>query len=254
MPHHDAYGLYLADLDVTVVENSRSMQTTLRSMLANFGVRRIRTFDTGPEALTSMLADPPNVVITSWQMEPMSGARLISTMRSAEFPSLCRIPVITATAHATLSVIDRAFSVGANALLAKPLSSAVLRNRLEWLVRDAREMIEEDGRIVVDGIEHVLESRVRNSPLANAIMRASALEAMMRDRDDLAAGDEIDEPQVASEAEIRREELEKRAEERAGRRLQPKPDGKERQKKAKAKKSRRWHGWQIDRPKGSTAA
>lgn len=202
-----------------------------------------------------MLADPPNVVITSWQMEPMSGARLISTMRSAEFPSLCRIPVITATAHATLSVIDRAFSVGATALLAKPLSSAVLRNRLEWLVRDSREMIEEDGRIVIEGIEHVLESRVRNSPLANAIMRANALEALMRGREDQPADGEAEAPRVASEAEVRRDELERRAEERAAARLEARSEEKGRQKKAKAsRRSRRWHGWQIESSKGSTAA
>lgn len=258
MPHHDAFGLTMPELDIAIVENSRAMQTTLRSMLANFGVRRIRAYDTGPEALTAMLADPPCVVITSWLMAPMSGARLITTMRDPEFPSLCTIPVITATAHATLSVVDAAFSAGSTALLAKPLSSAALRNRLEWLIRDSREMVEEDGRIVIEGMEDVLETRVRNSPLANAIMRATALEAVMRGEMEAAGEPAVGKSRVGTEAELCADEEKMDAEARVAKRLRGmvKPEKTATQGKSgkTAKRARRWYGWEIDKPKGSTAA
>ncbi len=192
MSHHDAYGMKFADLDVAIVESNRVMQKTLRSMLAAFGLRRMRGYDTASEALSAMLPDPPSVVIAAWQLSGMNGEQLMRIMRDPEFPSLCRVPVIIVTGRTTLSVVDRAFSSGCTSLLSKPLSTAMLRSRLEWLVRDPRQMIEEDGRMVVAGMEAILETRVRNSPLAKAIERASALEAVVRD----ATGQppELDEP------------------------------------------------------------
>ncbi|MEZ5877039.1 MAG: hypothetical protein R3D43_04320 [Tepidamorphaceae bacterium] len=68
------------------------------------------------------------MVITAWNIDADERRKLIRTMRDPEF-SLCHVPVIVATAHATLSVIDTAFSVGCNALLArKPLSPQVLQS------------------------------------------------------------------------------------------------------------------------------
>lgn len=218
------------------------MQNTMRSMLATFGVRRVRSYDTGAEALTAMLADPPSVVITAWKMEPMDGARLLHTMRDANFPSLCTIPVIVATAHATLSVIDAAFSAGCNALLSKPLSPQVLHSRLEWLVRDDTMFVERNGRIEVEGMSGVLDARVRNSPLAISIRHASALEEAMRGAtepaQETAAGQgEADIPAPATE---------------------PEPETAEATKlvtvKPRRRRTRSWHGWDIDRAKGSTAA
>ena len=248
MPHHDAFGLSVADLDVAIVENSRAMQTTLRSMLATFGVRRIRAYDTASEALTSMLADPPSVVITAWNLTPMNGEKLIRTMRDPEFPSLCHVPVIVATAHATLSVIDSAFSAGCNALLAKPLSPNVLLSRLEWLVRDSCEMVEEEGRIIVSGMGDVLESRVRNSPLANSIKRANALEAVMRA--DSGEANDMEEQEAADAAEV----VEIAAKHELPRKPMSVDPRDARRAEVLKKRSRRWHGWKIENSKGSTVA
>lgn len=251
MPHHTAFGLPLAELDIAIVENSRAMQTTFRSMLATFGVHRIRSFDTGQEALTSMLADPPNVAIAAWQMTPMSGDRLIRTMRDPAFAMLCRIPIVTATAHATLGVVDRAFSAGSTALLSKPLSSTMLRNRLEWLVRDDRLMVEEGGRVVVEGMDEILETRVRNSPLAHSIMRATALEAVMRGTD-LDAGNHDTHADAGTGPQQHEEE--RRGKEEAEH-PEPTPETAARPKRRKAdRRVRRWHGWDIAGSRGSTAA
>ena len=253
MPHHDAFGLSVADLDIAIVENSRAMQTTLRSMLSTFGVRRIRAYDTASEALTSMLVDPPSVVITAWNITPMNGEKLIRTMRDPEFPSLCHVPVIVATAHATLSVIDTAFSVGCNALLAKPLSPQVLQKRLEWLVRDASELVSKDGRVVVSGMAEVLDTRVRNSPLANSIMRANALEAAMKATES-AAKDAVEKTKEQESAAASSVPAPDAAKEAASRKPSSGDSREDRRAAVAKKRARRWHGWKIDGGKGSTAA
>ena len=72
--------------------------------------------------------------------------------------------------------------------------------------------------MLVAGIEAVLEDRVRNSPLAKAIERAGALEAVVRD----ATGQP-----AASDAGM------------------PEDDD---------PRTRRWHGWNMDRERDWTAA
>ncbi|MFN0263323.1 PleD family two-component system response regulator [Tepidamorphus sp. 3E244] len=246
MPHHDAFGLHVSDLDVAVVENSRAMQATLRSMMSAMGVRRVRTYDTGTEALTAMLADPPSVVLTAWQMQPMDGGRFVRTMRDPEFPTLCYVPIIVATAHTTLSVIDAAFSAGCNALLAKPLSPKVLESRLDWLVRDPTRMENDNGRIIVRGMSQTLENRVRNSALARSIQRTDALAAVMREEE--TASTPAPETKPAAPPQPSAKEANERA---AAKAAAKKPANAQ---PAPKKRSRRWHGWDMGTPKGSTAA
>jgi two-component system chemotaxis response regulator CheY len=43
--HHRAFGRRIEEFDVVVVEDSRPMQTILRSILTACGIERLRVFD-----------------------------------------------------------------------------------------------------------------------------------------------------------------------------------------------------------------
>ncbi|WP_245566153.1 response regulator [Stappia stellulata] len=162
MTRHYAYGLDINDLDVVVVDDSKPMQTILRSTLLGFRVRRVRTFDTPEEALEVMRLDPPNMVITDWRMKPTSGIGLLRNIRQRKMAPLCFLPVVFVTAHGTRTLIDRILRDGAQNVVIKPISPSALFERLNWTLRDSRPLVlGENGRYVVDGVAESLDEKAR---------------------------------------------------------------------------------------------
>ncbi|MBO0346243.1 response regulator [Roseibium limicola] len=164
MKNHAAYGLAMEDLDVVVVDDSKPMQSILRSILMSFRVARVRVFDSVDEALSGMLAEPPNLILTDWRMAPTSGYQLLRLIRHRHMEPLCYVPLLFVTAHGTRALVDRALRAGAHHLLVKPVAPSTLFNRLRWLMADERPMIlEHSGFYNIRGINRVLDEQKERS-------------------------------------------------------------------------------------------
>jgi two-component system chemotaxis response regulator CheY len=171
MRHHAAYGLGFESLDVMIVEDSKVMQSILRSVFNSLKVGRLRVYGDGTDALAAMLSEPPNLIVTDWNMKPMSGYRLLKSIRSAGMTPLCRIPAIVVTAHATRSMVDKAMRVGAHHVVAKPFSPAALVARLESILADQRPMVLDEVRQTwrIEGVDRLIAA---NSAKLRAIHTA----------------------------------------------------------------------------------
>ncbi len=158
MTHHLAYGLAPQSLDIAVVEDSKPMQTVLRSILATMRPARIRVYDSAEAALSSMLQDPPNLIITDWRLGKISGYGLLRMIRQQHMQPLCLVPVIFVTAHATRMHVEKALRGGAQHLLVKPIAPARLQQCISWVLNDAREMeVDGDGNLEVVGVNRRLD-------------------------------------------------------------------------------------------------
>ncbi|MCV6548049.1 MAG: response regulator [Cohaesibacter sp.] len=166
MEHHSAYGLDLDSLDIVIVDDSRTVLTMIRSMISSLKVARVRTFDRGDLALQAMLHEPPNVILTDLVMSPMSGTQLLHLIRQQTMVPLCFVPVIVVTAHATQKRVAQLFQSGAHHVLAKPLSAAILQQRLVSLLSDSRLMDLAGDRYIISGMrETLLEKRTKIASL-----------------------------------------------------------------------------------------
>ncbi|PLX36716.1 MAG: response regulator [Hyphomicrobiales bacterium] len=158
MTHHLAYGLSTQDLDIVVVEDSKPMQTVMRSILAPMRPTRIRVYDSAESALQAMIQDPPNLIITDYRLGQVSGYGLLRTIRQQHMQPLSFVPVIFVTAHATRELVEKTLRGGAQHLLVKPLAPARLQQCIQWLLEDDRIMLsDEEGSIHVDGVERKLD-------------------------------------------------------------------------------------------------
>lgn len=170
-----AYGIELEDFDVVAVDENRWILTIIRSILTYYGVRRIRTFDAVDDALESILADHPNLVLTDWKMTPTSGYQLLRLLRHRSMGPLCTVPIGFISTYATRSLVERAYHAGAHLFMVKPFAPAELHKRMEWLTFDEQPFVlNESGfynllgrkklitkrREVVDPIERV---RIRHA-------------------------------------------------------------------------------------------
>jgi two-component system chemotaxis response regulator CheY len=150
MPRHRAYGLGLRDLDVVIIDDTKPMQSILRSILAAVHVARVRVFDNADAAMQAMLVEPPNLVLCDWRMRPTDGLGLVRAMRQRGRGALALVPVILITAYPTRTLVEAALAAGAHFVVAKPISPAVLIRRIQFVLGDGRQFgLLADGRTVV---------------------------------------------------------------------------------------------------------
>ncbi len=145
MPNHLAYLLPICALDVVVIDDNPSMLYILKTIINAFGVRQTRIFSDGESALQEMAASPPNIVITDWNMQPINGYRLIREMRREGNEELNLVPVIMLTGYATRNLVEECIEAGVQQFMSKPVSPKSLLKRIQWVIKDARELVLHDG-------------------------------------------------------------------------------------------------------------
>jgi two-component system chemotaxis response regulator CheY len=171
-----AHGIDLEDLDVVVVDDSKPMQTIVRSMLNAARVHRVRTFDNAGEAYRAMLVEPPHLLITDWNLPDADGLSLVHSMRDPRSGALVAVPAILITGHATRRLVERAIASGIHFVLAKPLSPANVLKRIDATIADARRFVFDRtrGHYVLDGADELLAGqRQRWHDLQEGVRRSS---------------------------------------------------------------------------------
>ena len=116
-------------------------------------------FDLADAAFEAMSDQPPHVLLTDWQMEPMSGYRLVQEIRKFDRRPLSLVPIIMITAHATPSLIVEAFRVGINQMLVKPVAPGILLRKIRAVTLDNTPFVAVGDRFVVDGMDRHLRER-----------------------------------------------------------------------------------------------
>ncbi len=168
---HAAFGLSLEDLDIVVIDESRAMQSLIRSMIQPLKPRRLRIHNTAAEALRDMLVEPPSLVLTELKMDTMSGYRLIKVMRHMSMNPLCFVPILALTAYATRSSVENVLRAGAHCVMVKPVSATALKQRIEWLLSDARTFSLNHDSYVIEGVSDILDARRKKDRLPAIIQQ-----------------------------------------------------------------------------------
>jgi PleD family two-component response regulator len=216
MPTSLACGRPLSSLDVVLVHDNRGAQAILRSMVSSMHIARLRVYDHAEKALSDMMVDPPTVLVAEWDMKPMSGYRFVRMIRQKGMEPLSFVPILAITPMPTLTMVDRAFTIGVSNILVMPISPIALRKRFEWLSEDDREFLLQDGHYVLDGMEEVLEERIRRADIGNLLRRQKAVQDALTKRaenaqdlvDKIVSG-EIDEQSPEGHGDIAKPEAEK---------------------------------------------
>lgn len=76
----------------------------------------------GAEALATVAAHAPDVMVLDIQMPGMSGLEVIAHIRASADDVVSRIPILAATALAMAEDRDRCLRTGANRFLSRPFS------------------------------------------------------------------------------------------------------------------------------------
>jgi signal transduction histidine kinase len=117
---------------VLVIDDVAANRAMLSEMLACVGFEVAQSGD-GVQGLAVARAQQPDLIVLDNVMPGMNGRTL--TQRLRELPELSAVPVIAASASATLEDQAASLAAGANAFIAKPIDQAQLLEQVGRLLR-----------------------------------------------------------------------------------------------------------------------
>jgi two-component system chemotaxis response regulator CheY len=116
------------NMKILVVDDYRTMLRILRNLLRQLDFRNVEEATDGTEALQKLKESNFGLVISDWNMEPMTGIQLLRHVRADE--RLKRIPFIMVTAESKPENVVAAKQAGVSNYIVKPFNAQTLKMKM----------------------------------------------------------------------------------------------------------------------------
>lgn len=116
------------DLPILIVDDYRSMLKIVRGLLQQLGFTNVDEATDGQTAYAMIAGRQYGLVISDWNMQPMTGLDLLKRVRSE--PKTAKLPFIMVTAEAKAENVVAARQAGVNNYIIKPFTQAVLKQKM----------------------------------------------------------------------------------------------------------------------------
>lgn len=114
-------------MKILIVDDSKAMRAIVRRALRQAGYGDdVEEAESAVNALDTILAAPPDLVLCDWNMPAMTGIDLLTTLRSAG----SRVKLGFVTSEGSGPIRDQARAAGASFLVTKPFTSDDLRGAI----------------------------------------------------------------------------------------------------------------------------
>ncbi|MBY0612362.1 MAG: response regulator [Beijerinckiaceae bacterium] len=116
-------------MPILVVDDYQTMVRIIRNLLKQLGFDDVDEASDGTGALGKMKGKQYGLVISDWNMQPMTGYELLKQVRSDE--SLRATPFIMVTAESKTENVIAAKKAGVNNYIVKPFNAQTLKTKIE---------------------------------------------------------------------------------------------------------------------------
>lgn len=121
-------------INVLVVDDYKSMTRIVRGMLNQLGFSNVDDAPDGVTALGLIKSKSYGLVLSDWNMQPMTGLELLKHVRSDDRTRA--LPFVMVTAEAKAENVVAARQAGVNNYVIKPFTVQVLRQKLSSVLGD----------------------------------------------------------------------------------------------------------------------
>ncbi len=115
-------------LSILIVDDYKTMLRIIRNLLKQLGFHNVDEATDGADALNKLRAKSYDLIISDWNMEPMTGYELLKEVRSDDI--LKGLPFIMVTAESKTDNVIAAKKAGVNNYIVKPFNAATLKTKL----------------------------------------------------------------------------------------------------------------------------
>ncbi|MCR4521250.1 MULTISPECIES: response regulator [Bosea] len=116
-------------MPILVVDDYQTMVRIIRNLLKQLGFENVDDASDGSAAISKMRDKKYGLVISDWNMEPMSGFELLQKVR--EETALSETPFIIVTAESKTENVVAAKKAGVSNYIVKPFNAQTLKTKIE---------------------------------------------------------------------------------------------------------------------------
>ena len=121
-------------MPVLVVDDYKTMVRIIRNLLKQIGIDNVDEAADGQEAFEKIKKQSYGLVISDWNMEPMTGYELLKKVRADD--SVRSTPFIMVTAESKTENVVAAKKAGVNNYIVKPFNAATLKAKMAAVLGD----------------------------------------------------------------------------------------------------------------------
>jgi two-component system chemotaxis response regulator CheY len=122
-------------INVLIVDDYKTMLRIIRNLLKQINFNNVEEASDGGEALQKLRAGQFGLVISDWNMEPMTGLQLLQEVR--QDARLKPLPFIMVTAESKAENIVAAKQAGVSNYIVKPFNAETLQAKIEKVLGHA---------------------------------------------------------------------------------------------------------------------
>lgn len=122
-------------ISVLIVDDYKTMLRIIRNLLKQINMTNVEEAADGAEALRKLRAGQFGLVISDWNMEPMSGMQLLQEVRGDH--RLKTVPFIMVTAESKAENIVAARDAGVSNYIVKPFNAETLQTKIDKVLGHA---------------------------------------------------------------------------------------------------------------------
>ena len=122
-------------MPILVVDDYKTMVRIIRNLLKQLGFEDVDEAADGTEALAKLKERKYGLVISDWNMVPMTGYDLLKNVRADE--ALQSLPFIMVTAESKTENVIAAKKAGVNNYIVKPFNAQTLKGKIENVFQGA---------------------------------------------------------------------------------------------------------------------
>jgi two-component system chemotaxis response regulator CheY len=116
------------DINILVLDDHKTMTKIIRGLLGQLGFNNADEEHEATSAFAKLKTKKYNLIISDWNMEPVSGIEFLKMVRADE--ALKSIPFIMVTAESKIENVMAAKEAGVNNYIVKPFNSETLKEKL----------------------------------------------------------------------------------------------------------------------------
>ena len=122
-------------MNILIVDDYKTMLRIVRNLLKQLGFENVDEATDGGTALQKLRDRPYDMVISDWNMEPMTGLQLLKEVRADA--KLKALPFLMITAESKPENVIEAKKAGVNNYIVKPFNADTLKTKLSSVLGTA---------------------------------------------------------------------------------------------------------------------
>ena len=123
------------NMNILIVDDYNTMLRIIKNLLKQLGFNNVDEASDGATALEKIKSKSYGLVISDWNMEPMTGLELLKNVRTSN-DNYKNVPFIMVTAESKTENVVAAKQAGVNNYIVKPFNAETLKAKMVSVLGD----------------------------------------------------------------------------------------------------------------------